>query len=97
MRKNVTRKERKTLFDVRKGYSPFYEKVFKCGRSEVCRCDLESLPCPFDTSKVSNDTMRKVVRATEAGTMDRTSEYSREIPKDRISEIWWEELEAACN
>lgn len=75
----------------------YYDKIFRAGDSELSRGELESLPCPFCTDNVSDDTMQKIVEIIDSSTRDRL----RIGPDDHIdfendfhSRIWWEEMEA---
>ena len=76
----------------------FYENEFVCGKTTICRGDLESLPCPFCTKDVDDEKMQRLAELTEAGTRQRTSDYNESLmSKDKQDEIWWEELEDSCN
>ncbi|MDE7061896.1 MAG: hypothetical protein K2O73_01450 [Lachnospiraceae bacterium] len=37
------------------------DKIFRAGDSELSRGELESLPCPFCTDNVSDETMQSIV------------------------------------
>lgn len=73
----------------------FYTKNFVCGRSEITRGELESLPCPFCTKEVSDETMQKLADITEQEVNQRLG--GREVSEDTFWGIWWEELEDTCN
>ena len=74
----------------------FYDKVFVCGKSELSRRELESLPEPFDTCHVTDEQMEQIVFETEMETRDRLrlgDNESIDFDDDRHSEVWWEEME----
>ena len=73
---------------------PDYEKVFSCGETELCRGDLESLPCPFDTKDVSDETMQEIANELESE-MTEWREWNKQgdVSDDRLDEVWWEKLE----
>lgn len=73
---------------------PNYKKVFVNGKTELCRGDLESLPCPFNTEFVSDETMQEIVDELE-NEMTEWREWNRngDVSDDRLDEVWWENLE----
>ncbi len=74
----------------------FYDKVFVCGKSELSRRELESLPAPFNTYHVTDEQMEQIVFETEMETRDRLrlgEGESINFDDDSHSEIWWEEME----
>lgn len=73
---------------------PDYGKTFASGESELCRGDLENLPCPFDTKGVSDETMQEIVNELE-NEMTEWREWNKQgdISDDRLNEVWWEKLE----
>ena len=74
----------------------FYDKVFVCGKSELSRRELESLPAPFNTYHVTDEQMEQIVFETEMETRDRLrlgESESINFDDDSHSEIWWEEME----
>ena len=76
----------------------FYEKEFVCGRTIISRGDLENMPCPFNTEGVDDEKMQRLANLTEGSTRQRTSDYDESLmSKDKMDEIWWEELEDSCN
>lgn len=88
----------------------FYEKEFTHYNSSVSRGELESLPCPFCTNGVSDETMQTIIEETDMETkerlklpLDSSLDFSNgeddetEDRNDKTSEVWWEELERAVN
>lgn len=76
-----------------------YNKVFKSGMSELCRADLESLPCPFCTDNVTDEQMQSIVNELEVCMLE-WYEWgdNGDITEDRVNEVWWENLERiVCN
>lgn len=74
----------------------YYDKEFTCGNSTITRGELESLPCPFCTADVSDDQMQQIINATDNFTRQRLGTSEKEklnFNNDKVSEIWWEELE----
>lgn len=74
-----------------------YDKIFRAGDSELSRGELESLPCPFCTDNVSDETMQSIVETIDRSTRDRLRLSGNEhidFDNDRHSRIWWEEMEA---
>ena len=71
-----------------------YDKIFNSGRSELCRGDLEGLPCPFCTDNVTDEQMQSIVDELEQE-MTPWREWcdNGDITKDRLDEVWWEKLE----
>lgn len=41
--------------------SPFYNKVFSSGTTQLTRRELEELPCPFCTKEISDGIMQQIV------------------------------------
>lgn len=78
----------------------FYNKEFVCGQSSISRGELESLPCPFKTFSVDDDTMQKIVDYTEEATRTQlrlSKEEKIDFNNDKHSECWWDNLEHFCN
>lgn len=78
----------------------FYNKEFVCGQSSITRGELESLPHPFNTFSVDDETMQILVRRTEEATRFqlRLSENEKiDFENDKHSECWWENLRHSCN
>ncbi|KAA6302816.1 MAG: hypothetical protein EZS26_000986 [Candidatus Ordinivivax streblomastigis] len=78
----------------------FYTKEFTCGSSSLSRGELESLPCPFCTENVSDETMQKIIDLTDSSTRERLRlpmNKPLNLGDDKVSAIWWEELEAIVN
>lgn len=78
----------------------YYDKEFTCGNSSITRGELESLPCPFCTDKVSGEQMQQIINTTDSFTKQCLgfSEKKRlNFNNDKISEIWWKELEDAAS
>lgn len=76
----------------------YYDKEFGFYASTITRGELESLPCPFCTDGVSDDVMQSIIMMTDLSTKSRlgiSDSAWLKLTKDRISEVWWEELEAA--
>ena len=74
----------------------FYDKIFVCGKSELSRGELESLPVPFDTYDVTDGQMEEIMQETEQETRNRLrlgENESVDPENDRHSEVWWEEME----
>ncbi len=74
----------------------FYDKIFVCGKSELSRGELESLPVPFDTYDVTDGQMEEIMQETELETRERLrlgENESVDPENDRHSEVWWEEME----
>ena len=75
----------------------YYDKIFRAGDSELSRGELESLPCPFCTDNVSDETMQSIVEITNRSTRERLQLADNEhinFGNDSHSKIWWEEMEA---
>lgn len=78
----------------------YYDKEFGYYNTKVSRGDLESLPCPFFTDNVSDDMMQSIAMMTDISTKQRLhlpSDQWLNFNKDKVSEVWWEELESAVN
>lgn len=76
----------------------YYNKKFTCGDSSITRGELESLPCPFCTDGVNDETMQNIISLTDNATKQTVKDRNLEginIDDDTYSEIWWEELESA--
>lgn len=76
----------------------YYDKEFGYYNSKVSRGDLESLPCPFCTGKVSDDVMQSIIMMTDLSTKQRLrlpNDQWLDFRKDKVSEVWWQELESA--
>ena len=72
----------------------FMNKIFKSARTEINRELLESLPEPFDTSNVSDDTMQDIANNVEAEMSEYyTWQEQGDITKEKLNEKWWEMLE----
>jgi hypothetical protein len=77
----------------------YYDKEFTCGNSSITRGELESLPCPFCTDKVSDEQMQQIINATDSFAKQRlgfSKKKRLDFNNDKVSEIWWEELEDAA-
>lgn len=78
----------------------FYDRMFagKYMGTTISRVELESLPEPFRTDNVSDETMQKIIDETEAETLEslriRPKDFS--FDNDRESEKWWAFLEHNC-
>ncbi len=76
----------------------YYDKEFGYYNSKISRGELESLPCPFCTDNVSDDVMQSIIMMTDLTTKQRLRLPDNQwlnFKKDKVSEVWWEELEAA--
>lgn len=76
----------------------YYDKEFGYYNSKVSRGELESLPSPFCTDKVSDDVMQSIIMMTDLSTKQRLrlpNDQWLDFRKDKVSEVWWEELESA--
>lgn len=76
----------------------YYDKEFGYYNSKISRGELESLPCPFCTDNVSDDVMQSIIMMTDLATKQRLrlpDSQWLDIKNDKVSEVWWEELEAA--
>lgn len=76
----------------------YYDKEFVCLSSSITRGDLESMPCPFCTENVSDETMQQIIQMTDTETKVRlgiADKFWLNLGIDRVSETWWEELEKA--
>lgn len=79
---------------------PFYSTIFRHGDSEISRGELESLPCPFCTLKVSDEQMTAIVKQIDVQTRMRlglSSDEQIDLKHDKHSLVWWGELETAVN
>lgn len=77
-------------------YDPFYDTEFKYGDSSITRGELESLPVPFDTKDVSDETMQAIVKSVDEETrlaLGLNDGEHIDLDNDRHSERWWQELE----
>ena len=72
----------------------FMNRIFKCGKTEINRELLESLPEPFDTTNVYNETMQRIANEIEFE-MREYYEWKKQgdITKDKVEEKWWEIFE----
>ena len=73
----------------------FYEKTFHGTLTTLCRGDLESLPCPFYTAEVSDETMQKIIDEVDKE-MEATYGSDFDPENERHSEYWWEVMEREC-
>ncbi|CDN31890.1 hypothetical protein BN938_1810 [Mucinivorans hirudinis] len=76
----------------------YYDKEFTCTESSITRGELESLPCPFCTDGVSDETMQNIINLTDNATKQIVRERNLEginINDETYYEIWWAELESA--
>ena len=76
----------------------YCDKVFGYYNSKISRGVLESLPCPFCTDNVSDDVMQSIIMMTDLTTKQRLrlpDDQWLNFKIDKVSEVWWEELEAA--
>ena len=76
----------------------YYDKEFGFYNSTISRGELESLPCPFCTDNVSDDVMQSIIMMTDLSTKQRLKlpdDQKLNLKKNKVSEVWWEELEAA--
>lgn len=81
-------------------YDPFYDTEFKYGDSSITRGELESLPVPFDTQDVSDETMQAIVKSVDKETRLALGLSDGEhivFDNDRHSERWWQTLEECLN
>ena len=72
----------------------YYDKEFGYYNSKISRGELESLPCPFCT----DDVMQSIIMMTDLTTKQRLRLPDNQwlnFKKDKVAEVWWEELEAA--
>lgn len=77
----------------------YYDKEFGYYNSKISRGELESLPCPFCTDNVSDDVMQSIIMMTDLTTKQRLRLPDNKwlnLKKDKLSEVWWEELENAA-
>lgn len=72
----------------------YYDVPFKYGNTEVCRGDLEGLPCPMCTSNVTDVEMQIIATEVEA-VMKEWFDWKEQgdITEERYWEKWWEVLE----
>ena len=76
----------------------YYDKEFGYYNSKISRGELESLPCPFCTDNMSDDVMQSIIMMTDLTTKQRLRLPDNKwlnLKKDKVSEVWWEELENA--
>lgn len=76
----------------------YYDKEFGYYNSKISRGELESLPCPFCTDNVSDDVMQSIIMMTDLTTKQRLRLPDNKwlnLKKNKVSEVWWEELENA--
>lgn len=81
-------------------YDPFYDTEFKYGDSSITRGELESLPVPFDTQDVSDETMQAIVKSVDEEIRRAFSLNESEhidFDNERHSARWWQELEKCLN
>jgi len=73
----------------------FYTREFFSGKLSISRGELESLPCPFCTDKVTDEEMQAIIDLTCHQTKMRLglNEEDEIDLSDDTSWIWWEELE----
>lgn len=72
-----------------------FSKEFISGNTIISRELLESLPCPFKTDDVSDETMQGIADIVEAE-MKPWYDWKRDgsITKYKCDEHWWEVLES---
>jgi hypothetical protein len=76
----------------------FYTKEFICGNSIISRQDLEELPCPFCTSKVTDKQMQTIIEDTDLATKcyyKLSPNHPIDFNNEKYRERWWIELERA--
>lgn len=76
-----------------------YQAPFRFRNSTITRGELESLPCPFCTAEITDQQMYNIVKETDLSTKGRMhlpNTNALNFNNDKISEIWWEELEKAA-
>jgi hypothetical protein len=71
-----------------------YEKEFTCGKTTITRGDYEGMPCPMDTSSLSDDDMQNLAEAIEQE-MYKWQEWldNGDVNQDQYDEHWWESME----
>ena len=87
----------RTMWGIEYKIEDFYSKPFKCGETEICRCDYECMPCAMCTKDVSDDEMQAIADQIEAEIKEwREWREQGDITADRYEEKWWEFFEAAA-
>ena len=72
-----------------------YNKEFICGKTNITRDLLESLPEPFNTENVSDKTMQDIANKLEEEMKDFYQwEEDGSITPNKVQEKWWEYLES---
>ena len=74
----------------------FYAREFFSGSTTISRSELESLPCPFCTDKVTDQQMQAIIERTCQQVkirMGLSDSEAIDLSDDKMDEIWWEELE----
>jgi hypothetical protein len=71
-----------------------YCKGFSCGKTFITRCLYETLPCPMDTSSLTDADMQKLADAIDSE-MSCWLEWLKhgDITEDKYQEQWWQSME----
>lgn len=71
-----------------------YCKGFSCGKTFITRCLYETLPCPMDTSSLTDADMQKLADAIEYE-MSEWYEWrdNGDITQDKCDAQWWQIME----
>ena len=71
-----------------------YNKEFSYGNITITRNDYECMPCPMNTSSLSDEDMYRLAKAIN-DEMDRWQEWlnNRDVNQDQYDEQLWESME----
>ena len=69
-------------------------KEFTCGNITITRNDYECMPCPMNTSSLSDHEMYQLAKAIN-DEMDRWNDWlnNGDINQDQYDEQWWKSME----
>ena len=71
-----------------------YEKEFTCGNTTITRNDYESMPCPMNTSHLTDADMQRLAEAIESEMQNWQNSLKGEcIDQERYENVWWAEME----
>lgn len=71
-----------------------YEKEFTCGNTTITRNDYESMPCPMNTSHLTDADMQRLAEAIESEMQNWQNSLKGEcIDQERYENVWWSEME----
>lgn len=76
--------------------TPFYNKVFSFGNTQLTRRELEELPCPFYTKNISDEVMLKIVSEADKEIKEWDCDGNNEELEFKHEDIRFKEIENAA-